>query len=239
MQDELTTQASIASGYRWRLIIIALGCLGWASWCVKDATVTYPEQIERREFFVAYQDANPEWATTWPETAASKGWPIEEPTDRSQGDILTQWLMFGLTAPIGLYCLSLVLIWQGRYLGSDEEAIYSHGNRKAKWDQITRIDASRWEIKGIARVYYDDGSGERQILVDDWKFEREPTTAVYQSLKDHVDQAKFEGLEEDDETEELDDGVTEDASVEDSKSTDDMAGEPAEDRPTKAPTASP
>ena len=192
----MKAKATIASGYRWRLIIIALGCLFWAGWCVKDATVKYPQEIERREYFEAYKDSNPDWATTWPDEAARQGWPIEEPRERSQGDIMTQWAMFVLTAPIGLYCLVLVVLWQGRFIAVDEEAIYSHGSRKATWDQITRIDVSRWTSKGIARVYYNAGAGEQLILLDDWKYERHPTTDIYKTLEANVDAAKFEGADD-------------------------------------------
>jgi len=194
VQEESTIKATIASGYRWRLLIIALGCLAWAGWCVKDATVTYPEQIDRREYFESYKTSNPEWATTWPDEAASQGWPIEEPMERSQGDILTQWAMFALTAPIGLYCLTLAIIWQGRFLRTDEQAIHSHGNRTATWQQIKRIDATRWASKGIARVYFDSGSGEQEILLDDWKYDRHPTTAIFKRLQEKVDAEKFDGL---------------------------------------------
>lgn len=191
----MQTKATIASGYRWRLIIIALGSLGWAGYCVYDATIAYPNQIARRQAFVDYRDTHADWATTWGDHAIAQGWDPEEPVEKSQGDIMTQWAMFALTAPIGLYCLVLAVMWQRRFIAVDDEALYAYGDRKAVWDQITRIDAQRWDSKGIARVYYNAGSGEQAILVDDWKYERTPTTAIFNRLKEKVDASKFDGLD--------------------------------------------
>lgn len=193
----MKTKTTIATGYRWRLIIIAAGCLFWAGYCVYDATISYPDQIERYRVFLDYQQDNPNYQSTWPDFAASKGWPTEEPRKMEQHNITTQWLMFALTAPIGVYCLALIVLWQRRFVAVDDQAIYSHGNRQATWDQITRIDASRWASKGIARVYYDTGSGEQEILLDDWKYERNPSTEIYKTLERNVDDEKFEGLADD------------------------------------------
>ena len=45
------------------------------------------------------------------------------------------------------------------------------------FDAITRLNKRRWE-KGIAVVRYTDATGDGKLVLDDWKFEREPTDRI-------------------------------------------------------------
>lgn len=201
----MQNKATIASGYRWRLIIIAAGCLFWSVLCVKDASVVYPEQMERYKYFADYKTNNPDWQTSWYPHAESKGWPAEEPPERSQGDIMTQWVMLGLTGPIGLYCLAMVVVWQRKFIAVDEQALYAQGDQRAAWDQITEIDANRWKSKGIARVTYEpDAGGSGTIVLDDWKFEREPTVAIFNTLRENVNGDVIIGYDDEEQDEPAD-----------------------------------
>lgn len=183
-------------GYRNRLLLIALGAMLYAAWCLYDAMVAYPDQIDAYQSIQTVKDDYPdEWKTKWPEVAEANDWdPTKEPDKRTNGDITTQWLQFAIVFPIGSYCLFSVLIWSRRFIGADEEHLYANGGVEVPFDQISRIDASRWENKGIARVYYDLGSGEQNVLIDDFKFERQPTDAIFTRIKDAIDEDKIEGL---------------------------------------------
>lgn len=185
-------------GYRNRLILIAIGALFYAAYCVYDATVAYPDQIEAREAFNQLKTDHPEdWKQKWPEVAEANDWdPSKEPKERSQGDITTQWLQFAVVFPIGSYCLFAVALWSRRYVGVDETKFYANGGVEVPFDQITRLDATRWERKGISRVYYDTGTGEKSVLIDDFKYEREPADAVFDRIKEAIGEEKVVGLSE-------------------------------------------
>lgn len=193
-------------GYRNRLLLIALGALFWAGYCVYDAVEGYPKQIERRAQFEALQEKHPEdWKDHWPEMAEANGWdPTKEPNKRTQGDILTQWVMFAGTLPIGLLCLFSVAKWSRRFIGIDETTLYANGGVEVPFDKIARIDASRWDRKGIARVYYTIDDIEKSILIDDFKFERQPTNEIFKRLKEALDEDKIEGLIEPDQEDDKD-----------------------------------
>lgn len=186
-------------GYRNRLLLIALGAMLYAAWCLYDARIGYPNKIEAREAFDAVKEEYPEdWKKEWPKVAEANDWdPDREPDELSKGDITTQWLQFAIVFPIGSYCLFSVALWSRRYIGVDDTTLYSHGGVQVPFDQITRIDANRWETKGIAHVYYDIGSGERSILVDDFKYDREACGKVFARLRASVAEDKIEGLSED------------------------------------------
>lgn len=196
-------------GYRNRILLIAMGALFWAAYCVYDAIVAYPDQIDAHNAVTQLKEDYPEdWRERWEIEATNNGWnPNKEPEERTQGDILTQWIMFVPCFLIGSYCLVSVLVWSRKFIGADEEKLYANGGVEVPFDQITRIDASRWDNKGIAKVYYDEVSGERNVLIDDFKFERVPTNAIFNRIKAAVDDDKIEGLAESEPTEPEEDDV--------------------------------
>lgn len=183
-------------GYRNRLLLIALGAMLYAAWCLYDARIGYPDKIAAHDEFKRVQEKHPDnWKKEWPEVAKENGWdPTKEPEEKSKGDITTQWIQFGIVFPIGSYCLISVLIWSRKYIGVDQTTFYANGGVEVPFDKITRIDAARWENKGIARVYYDLGSSESNVLIDDFKFDRQPANAVFNRIKEAIGEDKVEGL---------------------------------------------
>lgn len=187
-----------AFGYRNRLLVIALGALFYAALCVYDAKVKYPDQIEARQTLEELKVEHPsDWKDRWPEIATANDWdPTKEPKERSQGDINTQWWQFAVVFPIGMYCLISVIVWSRRSIGIDENKFYAYGGVEVPFEAITRIDASRWQRKGIAKVYYTAGDVEKSVIIDDFKFERQPTNEIFDRLKNEVGEDKIEGLVE-------------------------------------------
>ena len=183
-------------GYRNRLLLIALGAMLYAAWCLYDARIGYPDKIEAREEFNRVKAEHPEdWKQKWEEVAVANDWdPTKEPDEKSKGDITTQWLQFAVVFPIGSYCLIAVAIWSRKYIGADDTKLYANGGVEVPFDKISRIDATRWENKGIARVYYDLGSGESNVLIDDFKYDRQPAMAIFNRIKDAIDDDKVVGL---------------------------------------------
>lgn len=189
-------KATIASGYRTRLILIAAATLLYAAWSIYDATITYPDRADAREAFEDVKAKHPDtWNEYWPDVAKENGWDgTKEPQALETYDIPMQWIQFVITITIGTYCSFSLIKWSRRFVGADAEKIYANGGVEFNFDQITSIDATRWESKGIARVRYDAGAGEKELVIDDWKYEREPTDAVFSRIREHVDADKITGL---------------------------------------------
>lgn len=190
-------KATIAKGYRTRLLLIAIGAMLYAAWCLYDAMIGYPDGQLARETFEQVQDEHPEdWKTKWPEVAAENGWDgTKEPDEVSDLDIGTQWIQFGIVFPIGAYCLYSLAVWSRRYIGVDGSKLYATGGVEVPFDKVTSIEASRWESKGIAQVTYDLGQGQKSVLIDDWKYEREPSGQIFQRLREGVDADNVIGVE--------------------------------------------
>ena len=192
-------KATIAKGYRTRLIIISVGALMYAAWAAHDGSIDYPNDKAKYEKYTGLveQYDTTEANKRWEEVAKQKGWETDIPDIVTDNDIRTQWIQFAITFTIGGYCLISFIIWSRRFVGADDKALYSHGNVEVPFDKITSIDANRWNSKGIARVSYDLGQGEEKVLVlDDWKYERAETDAVFERMREHDDAQKFEGLTE-------------------------------------------
>lgn len=192
-------KATIASSYRNRLILIALGAMLYSAWCFYDGYFVYPDKQDAFKSYqtlqVKFPDDQAKVNEQWEEVAAGNGWDgtlaPEEVTDWS---IRTQWIQFGIVFPIGAYCLFSLVRWSRRYIGCDATKLYGSGGTEFGFDQVTRVEASRWDTKGIASIYYDAGQGERSLLIDDWKYDREPTDRIFDRLREQVDADKFEGL---------------------------------------------
>lgn len=189
-------KATIANGYRNRLILIAAGALLYAAWALYDANIGYPNKLTEFETYRQTQDENPDdWKEIWVGLARENGWD-DQPEELSANDIATQWVLFGVTFPIGVYCLYALIIWSRRFVGVDGEKVYAHGNVEVPFDNVYKVDATRWENKGIAHVRYDIGSGEKTIVIDDWKYNRELSDQIFQRLRENLPADRFIGLTE-------------------------------------------
>lgn len=187
-------RATVANGYRWRLIIIAVVCLGYSGWCVYDGAYMLPEKQDKRAVFEQFVADNGPDPALWAAEARRLGWAIEEPKEIGENDILTQWLQLAIVLPIGLYNLYLFLMWSRRFVEGDASGVRANGGRAFTWDQVAAVDAHKWDRKGIAYIEFESGSGQQMLVLDDWKMEREPTDAIFELLRGNVPEEKVSGL---------------------------------------------
>lgn len=179
----MNAKASISNGYRWRLGIIALMCIGWGLYCLYDGFIAYPAENAHYERYEAIKQAHPDtWRDEWDRLALENNLPINpsELEHHEPWDIYAQYIMAAVTLPIGLLFGVAFMRAKSRWIAGDEQGLHTSWGQHAPWDAITSVDKTRWKSKGIAVVYYRDpaGNGERRITLDDWKYEREPTTAL-------------------------------------------------------------
>ena len=179
--------ATIATGYRARLGLIAFALLAFAAWGAYDGFIHYPKLIERNTAYQRIVKEYPQdFQREWKRYAAERGWPTAEPPDKKKSDL---WFQYGITIlalPLGLFFLSAFLRSRKRRVESTPESLRTHDGREARWDQIKNIDKTRWKSKGIAVVEYEEAGQTRRITLDDWKFEREPTAAILAEVEAHT-----------------------------------------------------
>ncbi len=191
----MNVKATIATGYRLRLVLMSLLMLGFGVYCVYDGHIAYPQT---KEIGLAYQElkeANPNtFPELWPALAKENGWSTKVPKKikteaEYDSDIKTQWIMAAITGPLGLWFGFKLLRENFRWVAMDDKGLTASGGHEAPWDSITGLQRERWKTKGIAHVVYRDASGskERKILLDDFKSDREATAKIYDAVLKQVD----------------------------------------------------
>jgi len=189
-------QATMSPGYRWRLAIISLVLLGFGGWCLYDGLVKYPAQnrhIEQSaQALTRFQEEHSHnWQQLWTDHARAQGL-LEDPkseTYYNDWDIYTQYIMAALTLPAGLLVGLAYLRGRGRWIAMDQQGLRTSWGQTAPWDSIRELDKARWKSKGIAVVRYDDRGSLRRITLDDWKYQRDPITAMVARVEAHLNQA--------------------------------------------------
>jgi len=181
----MTTRATITKGYKARLGIIGLALLIFAGWSAYDGFVYWPKLIEKYEVFQQVaEDNQPDYFDAWAQKAEEMGWEAEpEPDKKVSQDLISQYVIMGITLPLGLYFMYSFIACAGRFVEVSEDTLSANGGRIAKWDQIKSIDKTRWKNKGIAVVHYETDAGEQSITLDDWKFDRDATIAILSEVE--------------------------------------------------------
>ena len=186
----MSVRASISKGYIWRPGVIGLAALGASGWFAYDGMVKYPRQKQMWESYNEisreHVDDPIEAAKVWEETAASHGWSNKKPVEKTDTDIMTQKIIAAGTAPVGLFFLYGFFTSRGRWVEADEQGLATSSGQKAPFDSINSLDKSRWQSKGIAVVHYDGDGGAGRIVLDDWKFEREPTQQILKAVEERT-----------------------------------------------------
>jgi hypothetical protein len=123
----------------------------------------------------------------WREYAVVHGLATDtEPQRHSPSSIFTQFIMAGITAPIGLVFAFSYVTSFGRWIRTDEDGIATSAGQEATYGQVTGLDKERWKTKGIAIVHYEHPKGQGKIVLDDWKFDRPTTDIIVRDLEQHL-----------------------------------------------------
>ncbi len=181
----MSLKANTRSGYRWRLGLIGLAMLGFGLYCVYDWQIGYPHQKAVYEAYLDIKEQHPQtYPTEWDRYATERGWSTNVPKGKTDSDIRTQLIMALIVLPIGLFFTWKFIASLNRWIAMDERGLSASGGRVVPYESIKGVDWSRWKTKGIAAVRYDNGSGDRRLVLDDWKYESQPIKDMATRLRD-------------------------------------------------------
>ncbi len=178
-------KATISPGYRWRLVLITFIMLGFGAYCVYDWQIGYPLKVEQYETYNEIKEQNPDdYPQVWKAHAEAEGWPNKVPGRKTSQDVFTQLLMALITVPLGLFFLFKLVKENTRWVAMDEQGITASGGHTVPWDAIKSLDEAKWKTKGIALLHYTDAnSRERQILLDDFKQDRDAIKQIVMQVQ--------------------------------------------------------
>jgi hypothetical protein len=150
-----------------------------------DGVYTWPKSNARWD---AQQDfENRGKQAEWPAYAASKGWVTQKPEKRySTGDIVGQFVFGGVATVTGLLLYIYWLTQRKRQLKIEDGAVYTPSGARVPFTSIRGLGKKRWDTKGIAIVRYEDNGRLLQFVVDDYKYETEPTRQILETIEQQL-----------------------------------------------------
>src|SRR3954465_1399833 len=123
----------------------------------------------------------------WPAYAAAQGWVTQKPEKRySTGDIVGQYVFGGVAVVTGLLLYIYWLTQRKRELKIEDGAVYTPSGARVPFASIRGLGKKRWDTKGIAIVRYEDNGRLLQFVVDDYKYETEPTRQILDTIEQQL-----------------------------------------------------
>ncbi len=184
-KQQLPIRAESDSRYYRRFILLGLGALAFAAYCVYDGAIAWPRG---QKIYDAYHEiAEEDRPDQWPIVAAENGWSPEKPGKRhSDADIFFQFVMAVPISLVGLWFLFGVWRARGGWIEGTEAGITSSRGQGFNWDDVQQLDKKKWRSKGIARVVYRSGNRNKSFVLDDYKFDRQATDAIVTELEHRI-----------------------------------------------------
>jgi len=161
------------------------------------------------ENFDAVKEGNADAANLWKEYSKEKRWdekPVEQPYDQSQ--INTQFYFAYGCAVLFLVVLFFFLRILSRQMIVSEAGYTPPGGKEIAFSQMNKIDKRKWDVKGVATIYYNDGSETKKVKVDGMiygqfkKADGEPAEKLFSRILDRFkgEIIEYEEVEEDEES---------------------------------------
>jgi hypothetical protein len=193
--------------YHYKFLIMGIGALGFALYCLYDGFIGYPRQRERgfaefkeemansskRSMFSERQAmslaefeivANEEERHEWNSYSHDRG-------IKSGPDVIMQFVMAAGTALIGAALLWGPIRSRGRWIEASDEGITSSWGESFRFDEVESVNKRAWRKKGIAKVTYVSGGRRRTFVIDDFKYQRWATDAILYALEQRIDQGRI------------------------------------------------
>lgn len=132
-----------------------------------------------------YLKKSPELKEAWESKAQAEGWSLAPFKKlRTDGDILSNYIMAVAGGCAGVWFLLTVFRTNGRWFELNDQTITSRWGETFDLDQVTAIDKKLWRDKGIARVRYRNASGRtRTFVVDNYKYHKKTTDTIMRMIE--------------------------------------------------------
>jgi len=130
----------------------------------------------------------------WEDIAEQRGWSTKDPgKPKEKIDFWIQFVIASLLAVPGLCFLFRYFRARGRWIEADETGLRTSWGQQLEFGQIVSLDKKRWKSKGIARIDYQQNGRKRRLVLDDWKFDADPTKAILLVVESRIDAGQIVG----------------------------------------------
>ncbi len=192
--NSTTTIRALADGrFLLRYLLIGLACLGFCAYCLYDGLYAYPKQrLEPAQAYAELVERGEE--NRWIEVAHENGWDEAKPkksVDEARADIVWQFVMAVLSVLFAIPILGLYFRARWTWIEGSSTGINTSWGVAFRYDQIVEIDKKRWDKKGIARITYATDSQKRHFILDDLKYQRQPTDQIMELIESNISPDKI------------------------------------------------
>ena len=186
----MAAEAHVSSLWGKQKLFISLFFIGIGLYFFYDGAIGYPRMNRRyAEYARLEKEGGPVKdgvPVAWKEFAKERGWKQTKPKSYIAGAIVEQYVCGGIATTLGVLLLIYWYTHRRRSLRTDGEAVYTPTGTRVPFEAITGIGKKRWESKGLATVRYELEGRKHQFMVDDYKFEQEPTHQVLAEIEEHL-----------------------------------------------------
>jgi hypothetical protein len=181
----MPAEAHVTSIWKKQKLFVALFLIGIGLWFFIDGKWTWPRSNVRWK--AHDQFLKEKRLAEWPPYAQSHGWKLDPPHKYyEQDDILAQFLFGSAAAAAGAITVVYWLRQKRRVVKTDDEAVYAPDGTRVPFSAITGLGLKKWESKGLARVRYELDGKRGEFVLDDYKFDRDPTHEILKEIEERL-----------------------------------------------------
>lgn len=195
-------RAESNNGFLQRFLLISIVCLGFGFYCLYDGFIAYPAELARSTAFyeleksIDDETSGDSFEVQWEALAAEKAWSIDKPKKKPaiiQSDIIWQYGMAAIAFMVGLPVLFNFLKTRNSWLESDGHEVTTSWGQSMQLDQVEAVDKKKWQKKGIAKITYQSNGQRAGLVMDDFKYEREPIGEMLSQIESKLDRHQITG----------------------------------------------
>jgi hypothetical protein len=185
--------------YLGKFLLIGLFATAFGLYHLYDAVFKYPAAIPVAEAYEALDDgeiSDGDLQRNWKAFTQERGWPEDEPKKVEELKYFINYnYLIGIifTALIGIPCFVFALLNYGAWFEWKDGQLTNRKGQTVDLDQITKIDKTKWEKKGITRLEYKDGEATKHFVIDDLKFDRNAADQIMAMVEQKVGVDKIVG----------------------------------------------
>ena len=181
----MPAEAHISTTWKRQKLLVGLFVIAFGCYFFFDGFVTWPKSNVRWLKHKEFEDAQNEMG--WETYAAGQGWTSEVPHKfYEHKDIIGQYVCGSVLVTLGGIVLLYWATQIKRTVRSDEEAVYTAAGTRVPFSAITGVGKKQWESKGIARIRYELDGRRGEFVVDDYKFDTDPSRTILKEIEEKV-----------------------------------------------------
>jgi len=194
----MSVKAHITKQFTWRLALISAVCFGISMWFLYDGMVAWPRQNQQAEAQGAleyHELIKEKRLDEWPALAEENGWPEEGPELkwREPAEIIAQRVISAIIALPAILYAFFFFRDRRRWVEMTDTGLQSSWGKQLKFDQIELLNKKKWKAKGIAKVVYRQNGRKGVFVLDDWKYDTEPTRTMLREVESRIDPEQIVG----------------------------------------------